>query len=125
VKRLPGRSPRLGTSLWTDGVPRIKGCCQPAVEPCPERRASVVEGEILGDDADDRTQVLAGCVGAKWVVPFFKLIVPAKASSGQLPLVLSQIRERVPHSSMQSYTLLLVVSTNSPIACHQIDITFM
>ena len=30
------------------------------------------------------------------------LIVPAKASRGQLPLVSSQTRERVPHSSMQN-----------------------
>jgi hypothetical protein len=30
------------------------------------------------------------------------IIVPAKASRGQLPLVSSQTRERVPHSSMQT-----------------------
>jgi hypothetical protein len=30
------------------------------------------------------------------------LIVPTKAWRGQLPLVLSQTRERVPHSSMQN-----------------------
>ena len=32
----------------------------------------------------------------------YNLIVPAKASRGQLPLVSSQTRERVPHSSMQN-----------------------
>jgi hypothetical protein len=57
---------------------------------------------IRKDDAAGAPPVCKPSENRRGEVQHGNLIVPAKASRGQLPLVSSQTRERVPHSSTQN-----------------------
>jgi hypothetical protein len=70
------------------------------------------------DDAAGAPPVCKPSENRRGEVQHGNLIVPAKASRA------SAAQLNAKHSSMQSYTLLPVVSTNSSITWHQIDITF-